>query len=147
MCTQISTQELICHSRGSLLQRRVHLSAKSTRSDLPYLGISTAKDISSVMSLPDSNGSVSLTFPRNMKTAIFSILASGNGAEEFWYTNVPSEYVNTFQSRLAIRLQSLPRSSASNRRQYRRCILALSTYLHRRRRSRPLETNRRNRRL
>ena len=50
------------------------------------------------MSLPNDNGTVSVTFPRNVKSALVSIMASGNGAEEFWYTNVPSEYVNTFQS-------------------------------------------------
>jgi hypothetical protein len=64
----------------------------------PISALASSKNISSVMSLPDSNGTVTLTFPRNVKSAVVSILASGNGAEEFWYTNVPSEYVNTFPS-------------------------------------------------
>ncbi|KUJ19264.1 uncharacterized protein LY89DRAFT_706092 [Mollisia scopiformis] len=62
----------------------------------PISALASAQNISSVMSLPDDNGTVSITFPRNVKTATVSILASGNSAEEFWYTNVPSEYVDTF---------------------------------------------------
>lgn len=62
----------------------------------PISTLSSSQNLSSVMSLPDGNGSVSITFPKNVKTAIVSILASGNSQEEFWYTNVPTEYVNTF---------------------------------------------------
>ncbi|KAF8861409.1 hypothetical protein BDZ45DRAFT_268102 [Acephala macrosclerotiorum] len=62
----------------------------------PISALASSKNISSVMSLPDDNGTVSLTLPRNVKTATVSMLASGNSAEEFWYTNVPSEYVDTF---------------------------------------------------
>ncbi|KAK0128346.1 hypothetical protein ONS95_000319 [Cadophora gregata] len=52
----------------------------------------------SVISLPDGNASVPLTFPRNVKRAVVSIIASGNGAEEFWFTNVPTEYERTFNN-------------------------------------------------
>jgi hypothetical protein len=62
----------------------------------PISALASSQNISSVMSLPDDNGTVSITLPRNVKSAVVSILASGNGAEEFWYTNVPSEYTNTF---------------------------------------------------
>lgn len=62
----------------------------------PISTLSSVQNISSVMSLPDDNGTVAIKLPRNVKTAIVSLLASGNSAEEFWYTNVPSEYVNTF---------------------------------------------------
>ncbi|RDW66978.1 hypothetical protein BP5796_09727 [Coleophoma crateriformis] len=64
----------------------------------PISALASSQNISSVMSLPDDNGTVSLTLKRNVKTAVVSLLASGNSAEEFWYTNVPSEYVNTFPS-------------------------------------------------
>lgn len=62
----------------------------------PISALAAAQNTSSVMSLPDDNGTVSITFPLNVKKAVVSILASGNGDEEFWYTNVPSEYVDTF---------------------------------------------------
>ncbi|ROV88868.1 hypothetical protein VPNG_10347 [Cytospora leucostoma] len=64
----------------------------------PISNLTSAKNQTSVFSLPDDTGSVSLTLPRNIRTAIVSLMASGNSAEEFWYTNVPSEYVNTFPS-------------------------------------------------
>lgn len=62
----------------------------------PISLLASDRNASSVFSLPDDNGTVSVTFPRNTKRAVVSILASGNGNEEFWYQNVPSQYVNTF---------------------------------------------------
>jgi hypothetical protein len=62
----------------------------------PISALGSAQNASSVLSLSDDNTTVSIQFPMNVKAATVSILASGNGAEEFWYTNVPSEYVNTF---------------------------------------------------
>lgn len=62
----------------------------------PISALASSKNISSVMSLPDDNGTVSIRFPYNVKRAMVSLLASGNSAEEFWFTNVPTEYVNTF---------------------------------------------------
>jgi hypothetical protein len=50
----------------------------------------------SVFSLPGDGGMTTVTLPRNVKSAVVSLLASGNGAEEFWWGNVPSEYVKTF---------------------------------------------------
>ncbi|KAI3393296.1 hypothetical protein diail_4478 [Diaporthe ilicicola] len=64
----------------------------------PISNLSSATNSSSVFSLPDDSGAVTLTLPRNIKAAVVSLLASGNSAEEFWYTNVPSEYVDTFPS-------------------------------------------------
>jgi hypothetical protein len=64
----------------------------------PISALQSSQNTSSVMSLPKDNGTVSIDFPRNVKNAVVSIMASGNSAEEFWYTNVPSEYVNTFPS-------------------------------------------------
>jgi hypothetical protein len=62
----------------------------------PISAEASSQNTSSVMSLPDGNGTVSIQLPRNIKAATVSILASGNGQEEFWFTNVPSEYVFTF---------------------------------------------------
>ncbi|OTB04258.1 hypothetical protein M426DRAFT_321098, partial [Hypoxylon sp. CI-4A] len=57
---------------------------------------SSSGNTASLFSLPSATVAVNLTLPRNMKNAVVSIAASGNGAEEFWFTNVPSEYVDTF---------------------------------------------------
>ncbi|KAI0202514.1 peptide N-acetyl-beta-D-glucosaminyl asparaginase amidase A-domain-containing protein [Astrocystis sublimbata] len=65
-----------------------HIYAISTRS--------SSNDTTSLFSLPEDSGAVNLTLPRNTATAVVSIMASGNAAEEFWFTNVPTEYINTF---------------------------------------------------
>ncbi|KAJ2994272.1 hypothetical protein NUW58_g1601 [Xylaria curta] len=57
---------------------------------------SSSKNTTSLFSLPEDSGAVNLTLPRNARSAVVSIMASGNAAEEFWFTNVPTEYVNTF---------------------------------------------------
>jgi hypothetical protein len=65
---------------------------------LPISSQSSAENETSVFSLPDQNATVSFTFPRNIERAVVSILASGNGDEEFWYRNVVTEYENTFNN-------------------------------------------------
>lgn len=65
---------------------------------LPISAQLSSKNKSSILSVPDGNASVSLTFPRNVERAVVSILASGNGAEEFWYAKIPTEYENTFRN-------------------------------------------------
>ncbi|PVH80011.1 hypothetical protein DL98DRAFT_492036 [Cadophora sp. DSE1049] len=65
---------------------------------LPISAKLSSANQSSVISLPDGNASVSVTFPRNVERAVVSIIASGNGAEEFWFTNVPTEYEKTFNN-------------------------------------------------
>lgn len=62
----------------------------------PISNLSSAANKSSVFSLPDDTGAVALALPRTARTAVVSLLASGNAAEEFWYTNVPSEWLDTF---------------------------------------------------
>jgi hypothetical protein len=64
----------------------------------PISSQSSSKNQSSVLSLPDQNATVSFTFPKNIERAVVSILASGNGAEEFWYKHVPTEYTDTFNN-------------------------------------------------
>lgn len=63
---------------------------------LPISSQSSAQNETSVFSLPDDNATVSLTFPRNVERAVVTVLASGNGNEEFWYTDVPAPYLATF---------------------------------------------------
>lgn len=65
---------------------------------LPISAQLSSQNRSSVLSLPDGNATISFTLPRNVERAVVSILASGNGAEEFWYTNVPTEYDDTFNN-------------------------------------------------
>lgn len=67
---------------------------------LPISTQSSAENTSSVFSLPDGNATVSFTLPRNVERAVVSVLASGNGNEEFWYRNVPTEYIDTFNDTL-----------------------------------------------
>ncbi|KAH9896209.1 hypothetical protein F4778DRAFT_772133 [Xylariomycetidae sp. FL2044] len=57
---------------------------------------SSAQNTTSLFSLPSDDASVALALPRNARTAVVSLAASGSGAEEFWFTNVPSPYVATF---------------------------------------------------
>ncbi|KAI1206211.1 uncharacterized protein F4807DRAFT_241274 [Annulohypoxylon truncatum] len=64
----------------------------------PISTSSSSNNTTSLFSLPDDSGSVNLTLPRNVKNAVVSVTASGNGEEEFWFTNVPTEYVHTFPS-------------------------------------------------
>lgn len=59
---------------------------------------SSAKNASSVLSVPDQNATMHYEFPRNVERAVVSFLASGNGAEEFWFTNVPTTYMDTFNN-------------------------------------------------
>lgn len=63
---------------------------------LPISSLSSAQNTTSVISLPDGNATVELTFPRNVERAVVSIFASGNGNEEFWYTDVPAQFLQTF---------------------------------------------------
>jgi hypothetical protein len=64
----------------------------------PVSSQSSSKNQSSMLSIPDQNATATYILPKNMERAVVSILASGNGAEEFWYKHVPTEYVNTFSN-------------------------------------------------
>lgn len=66
---------------------------------LPISSMSSAENTTSVFSLPDVNASASLTFPRNVERAVVSIFASGNGNEEFWYTDVSADLTATFDNK------------------------------------------------
>ena len=48
-------------------------------------------------SLPNDDASTSISIPTNTSRLVLDVLASGNGEEEFWYSNVPEQYVDTFR--------------------------------------------------
>jgi hypothetical protein len=64
----------------------------------PISNLTAGENSTAVFSLPGDNGAVNITLPRSVRSAVVSIMASGNGAEEFWWANVPSEYSDTFPS-------------------------------------------------
>jgi len=75
------------------LRRREHaadeiLSISKVGQDVP----------NSLYSLPDDAAAVFLSIPTNTTRIVLDILASGNANEEFWYTNVPDQFVDTFQN-------------------------------------------------
>ena len=55
-----------------------------------------ADGVSTYFSLPDDESSTSITIPEGTSRLALEVFASGNGQEEFWYSNVPDEYSNTF---------------------------------------------------
>ncbi|KAK6586862.1 hypothetical protein PZA11_000152 [Diplocarpon coronariae] len=52
----------------------------------------------SVIVLPNGKASNDIVFPRNVERAVVSVFASGIGAEEFWFKNVPTEYEKTLEN-------------------------------------------------
>lgn len=68
---------------------------------LPISSQSSASNKTSVFSLPDGNATVLWSFPRNVERAVVTVFASGNGNEEFWYTDVPGQYTPTFNASFA----------------------------------------------
>ncbi|KAK1982280.1 peptide N-acetyl-beta-D-glucosaminyl asparaginase amidase A-domain-containing protein [Colletotrichum cereale] len=46
---------------------------------------------------PEENATASLLFPRNVNRAVFSSSVKGQGAEEFWWSNVPQSAVDAFE--------------------------------------------------
>ena len=55
----------------------------------------------SAWTVPPSNATNTLTLPRNIKRAVLSIAATGQMAEEFWYSNVLSSETSTFPGTLS----------------------------------------------
>ena len=65
---------------------------------LPISARLSASNQGSAFSVPKQNASVAYTLPQNIKRAVVSLQACGQSTEEFWYTNVLSSDVNTFES-------------------------------------------------
>jgi len=56
-----------------------------------------AKAPGQLWSVPDDDATVSISVPaNNVEKAVLQVFASGNGNEEFWYSNTLNDYVNTF---------------------------------------------------
>ncbi|KAG0652101.1 PNGase A large chain [Hyphodiscus hymeniophilus] len=51
----------------------------------------------SVFTLPSDNATNTISFPRNVNRAVFSVSACGQAAEEFWWGNVLQSDVDTFE--------------------------------------------------
>ena len=65
---------------------------------LPISAEGSAKNNPSAFMLEQGKPAIaSQKFPPNVKRAVVSLLATGQNTEEFWYSNVPSQDVNTFQ--------------------------------------------------
>ncbi|KAI3399592.1 hypothetical protein diail_6231 [Diaporthe ilicicola] len=71
-------------------------SASPADSILPISSLSSGENKTSVFSLPDGNATALLSFPKNVERAVVSVFASGNGNEEFWYTDAPGQFTGTF---------------------------------------------------
>lgn len=46
--------------------------------------------------IPDDSASKAVSFPQNANRAVFSVAATGQGGEEFWWSNIPDSTVYTF---------------------------------------------------
>ncbi|KAL9629440.1 MAG: hypothetical protein Q9204_005270 [Flavoplaca sp. TL-2023a] len=67
---------------------------------LPISARRSADNGPSAFSLPSDNASVAYWIPQNTERAVVSLLACGQGAEEFWYTNAKNSEVSTFASQV-----------------------------------------------
>lgn len=64
---------------------------------LPISAKQSSENMGSAFSLPGQSALVSYTLPQNIERAVVSLSACGQSTEEFWYTNVFSSDVNTFE--------------------------------------------------
>jgi hypothetical protein len=52
----------------------------------------------SAFNVPDDNATNTITLPRNANRAVLSVSSCGQGAEEFWWGNIPLSDANAFNS-------------------------------------------------
>ncbi|GAB7321979.1 hypothetical protein MBLNU13_g03040t1 [Cladosporium sp. NU13] len=71
-------------------------SAKPADLILPVSKDQAAEDMASAFDLSKDAGTSSLTIPRNTKKAVFTIAATGQSNEEFWWSNVLQSETQTF---------------------------------------------------
>ncbi len=55
------------------------------------------KNAASMFTLPSDNATDTVSFPRNVNRAVFSVSACGQAAEEFWWGNVLQSDIYTFE--------------------------------------------------
>ena len=64
---------------------------------IPISARNGATDSPSVFTLPTDNATNTISFPRNVNRAIFSVSACGQATEEFWWSNVLQSDIDTFE--------------------------------------------------
>jgi len=62
----------------------------------PVSSRQSSNNMGSLFSVPSQNATNTLSLPRNINKAVFSIAATGQTAEEFWYSNLLNSQVSTF---------------------------------------------------
>lgn len=65
---------------------------------IPISARQSASDGVSQFTLPADNATNTISFPQNVKRAVFSVSANGQSNEEFWWSNVLQSEVSTFAS-------------------------------------------------
>ncbi|KAL2261325.1 hypothetical protein VTK26DRAFT_4397 [Humicola hyalothermophila] len=63
---------------------------------IPISARQGANNSVSQFTLPAENATNTISFPRNVRRAVFSVSANGQATEEFWWSNVLQRDVNTF---------------------------------------------------
>ncbi|GAB7345434.1 hypothetical protein MBLNU457_3768t1 [Dothideomycetes sp. NU457] len=63
---------------------------------LPVSAQRAAANAASVFTVPPDTASSLLTLPRNIRRAVFTVAATGQAQEEFWWSNVLQSQLNTF---------------------------------------------------
>jgi hypothetical protein len=58
-----------------------------------HLSKTQQNGISTYFNLSNDTASTSVLIPASSSIVVLELFASGNGDEEFWYTNTPEEYV------------------------------------------------------
>ncbi|KAL2017981.1 hypothetical protein VTK56DRAFT_1361 [Thermocarpiscus australiensis] len=65
---------------------------------IPISARQGANNLASHFTLPAQNATNTISFPRNVRRAVFSVSANGQGNEEFWWSNVLQSDVYTFNA-------------------------------------------------
>lgn len=65
---------------------------------IPISARNGASDAASLFTLPSDNATNTISFPRNVNRAVFSVSACGQATEEFWWSNVLQSDIDTFES-------------------------------------------------
>ncbi|KAI9760316.1 MAG: hypothetical protein M4579_001720 [Chaenotheca gracillima] len=65
---------------------------------LPISARRSSSNASSAFTVPSDNATNTVSFPRNVRRAVFTISACGQASEEFWWSNVLSSNTDAFAS-------------------------------------------------
>lgn len=63
---------------------------------LPISARQSASNAASVFTVPPKVATNNITLPRNIMRAVVTLSTTGQSTEEFWWSNVPSSYIETF---------------------------------------------------